>query len=657
MRAATRRRLVGGIHTLRRCRGCFGGSNVSLTRTLSTVASAAVLAGATLVAMPAMAVAAPIAPAASSAESCIPAGGGIGTGTPNAVDGQVNVYVGGDFNLVSGAELEGLLVVEGDATFGGAGLYNTGVVGVGSLLTPPPMSDMILVGGDMSVAEERRLDVGHIIGGGVRVGGVINAGPQAIETNGAARVEGVGKASALGDRAAVSGAIRSQSASYAAMPTTGTAAVEYGTLTLTGDGTANRQVFTLDGATAAKAGSLQYKNIDPESIVVINVVGDTARFAMSSMLHENGTVMDPMNVDKGAFGALTQRLLWNFPTASDVVIGGSAQFPGSVLVANPDSTTSVKVPGTNGRMWVAGNLTHDLGTGSEIHAFPFLDGDVFGCGPTEPEAPLAQLAQPSVEHAVCATDGKPSVPTVTLPTSDELSYVLTGRVAAGETVTVTATSLSATKIAPLAGWTLAADSLSATLTITLADRTCEEPVTPDTTVTPAAPTVTQAVCTEDSAASLPTLEVAVTEGIDYAVSGDLLAGSTAVVTATAKPGFALAPTTGWEATATGAQFLVVFDAVSCTTNPEQPGPKPGPEPTPKPGPEPSPTPGPTPKPGPTPTPAPVPAPHDAPAATTGLAVSGAGSLTAIGIGAAALLVLGMTVLVATRARRSQGAAE
>ena len=526
---------------------------MSLVRTLSKVASTAIIAGAALVAIPAAAVA---APAANNAESCIPEGGGIGNGNPNAVDGQANVYVGGNFTLTSGAELEGLLVVESNATFGGTGLYNAGVVGVGSLLTPPPMSDMILVGGDMAVTQGRQLDVGHAIGGGVRVGGKLTAAPNAIETNGAELASNVGKAAALGDRTALGGVIAQQSKAYAAMKTTGTATAEYGILTLKGDGSKNRQVFSLTAAEVAGASSLKYDNINSEAIVVVNVVGDVAKFNLTAMLKANGSPMDPMNIDKSAFGALTQRLLWNFPTAKDVVIGGTAQFPGSVLVADPASTTAVKVPGTNGRMWVAGNLVHDLGTGSEIHAFPFLDGDVFGCDPTPP---AVELAQPKVTQAACLPDGKVSAPKVELPTSGTLNYTHSGKVAAGETVTVTATSLNGNKIAALAGWTLAGDALSATIKITLADVACDQPVAP------VAPTVAQAVCTEDGSATAPTVTLAETAGVTYSVDGDVKAGSTVTVTATAEKGSFLTAAEGWtlsedKKTAT---FTVELKDVAC----------------------------------------------------------------------------------------------
>ncbi|GAA1327236.1 hypothetical protein GCM10020360_14060 [Nonlabens tegetincola] len=613
------------------------------------------LAGIALVAAPvAAAQAAPLAQATdggTTATSCLPAGGGIGTGTPHPVDGQANVYVGGNFHMRAGAELEGLLVVEGDAQFDTPApdvnrVYNLGVVGVGSLLTPPAMSDMLLVGGDLTVQAERELHVGHAIGGAVRVGGSISAADNAIQTSGGAVESGIGAAAAIGERAALGSVLSEQSARYGAMPATGTASTEWGTLTLTGDGTKNRQVFTLDGATVGSAKSLAYENIDPASSVIVNVTGPSAEFALTSVLSSKGGVLG-MNSE---FTDVAQRLLWNFPDASAVTIGSTAQFPGTVLVANPASTTTVQVPGTNGRMWVAGDLIHNL-AGAEFHALPFLDDEVFGCDPTptdptptdptptDPTDEERTLVAPTVTQAVCNADGTVTAPQLTLPQGSGLRYTTAGTVAAGAQVTVTAASIDDTKIAALAGWTLASDRLSATFVVTFNTVDCgqpgnpegpdesEEPETPDTQVAPVAPTVTQAACTAAGSASAPRVELAETAGIDYSIAGTIAAGNKVTVTATAKQGFTLMPAEGWESTDAGMRMTVTLTAASCTTLPEKPAPETTPTPT------------------------------HTPATPAALANSGAGSLPAIGLGAAALLALGALALFGARARRSRNTAE
>ncbi|NEE49665.1 choice-of-anchor A family protein, partial [Streptomyces sp. SID8455] len=71
---------------------------------------------------------------------------------------------------------------------------------------------------------------------------------------------------------------------------------------------------------------------------------------------------------------LRERLLWNFPDATDLTLTGPAQFQGSVLVGQPASTTTLSMSGTNGRFYTAGSLTHTSSGrsgGQEIHAYPF----------------------------------------------------------------------------------------------------------------------------------------------------------------------------------------------------------------------------------------------------------------------------------------------
>lgn len=308
---------------------------------------------------------------------CTPPMGGVATGNPLPVDQQANVYVGGDFTLLQGAELEGLLVVEGNATLGGSGLYNVGVVGVGSQIAPEKMSNMIVVGGELTVGPSRTVDVGHGLGGAVRVGGSILPAGQRFETNGAGVESGLGKSTALGSRTGVGALLQERSAEYAGYETTGGMAfADGGTLEFTGDGTTAMQVFNVPGDFLGMVGSLVFKNLNPEAIVVVNVLGDRAVTKLNSVLDaDTGLVLDMSSVK---FGAMSQRMVWNFPTATEVTLGEWAQLPGSVLVANPESTTTMKVPGTNGRMWVAGDLIQDR-VGSEFHAFPFLGDPKFGC--------------------------------------------------------------------------------------------------------------------------------------------------------------------------------------------------------------------------------------------------------------------------------------
>ncbi|MEB4616294.1 choice-of-anchor A family protein, partial [Leucobacter sp. M11] len=488
------------------------------------------------------------------------------------IDSNVNVYVGGDFTRTRGAESEGLLVVSGDARFptsrdGDA--YNIGVAGVGSRLSPPPMSDMLLVGGTLSVGGGVSLLVGHGIGGNVRVGGSISPdlkpsdGGQ-LQLSGGTLETGVGRAAALGEHAATGERLARISGNYADLPATGTAELAWGTLRLTGDGTSPRQVFELDGAALGTMDAIAFPGVPEDAVIILNVTGAVADVRLSSVLTPAGSVMDLANnpEDQAAFGNLTQRVLWNFTDARDVTVRGDAQFPGSVLVPAAGSKTTFAVPGMNGRVLVAGSLEQNR-EGSEIHAFPFVGERELSCVPDEPERETpASPVLPAVTQAVCAADGAVTAPVLTLAETAGISYTVAGEIAAGKTVTVTATAGKGHILSNAKGWSLSKDGSAASIEITFDAVDCEQPVTP---VAPVTPTVTQAVCAADGSVSAPEVSLAETAGISYEVAGEIAAGKTVTVTATVTTGHAMAAATGWTLAKDGltASTKISFDAVDC----------------------------------------------------------------------------------------------
>lgn len=121
----------------------------------------------------------------------------------------------------------------------------------------------------------------------------------------------------------------------------------------------------------------------------MNVTGSAVSLDFNALLTEAGSVMDPFS--DPTFVQIATHTLWNFPDATSVSIGGLAQFPGSILVPEAASHTEVSAPGTNGRMYVAGDLTH-TGDGSEMHNYPFLPDDDFTCqDPPRESGPLELL--------------------------------------------------------------------------------------------------------------------------------------------------------------------------------------------------------------------------------------------------------------------------
>jgi choice-of-anchor A domain-containing protein len=340
------------------------------------------------------------APTAAAEGDCPPGWEPVGPGPGDGFDSNVSIFSGGNFSVSGGAaEAEGLLVVGGDATFARTtpGTYNVGVVGVGSGISPPPGSDMLLVGGDISGNANTTIDVGHAIGGAVRLGGTVAAGTD-LQTSGGVVTENDPTATSAYDGFPT--LLQQKSTSYAALATTGTVNVTGFSVTLTGDGTSGTQVLEIPAASLGDGSvtrSLQFLGIPTDAAVIINVTGATAGLFFNALLTTGGAVMDPFTDPD--FPRIATHTLWNFPDATDVTIGGLAQLPGSILVPSAASTTTISSPGTNGRVYVNGDLVH-TGDGAEMHNYPFLPEDDFTCKPIP--TPTGSLA---VQKVVEDPDG------------------------------------------------------------------------------------------------------------------------------------------------------------------------------------------------------------------------------------------------------------
>lgn len=157
---------------------------------------------------------------------------------------------------------------------------------------------------------------------------------------------------------------------------TGTA-VNQGTQTLfTGDGTSALQVFNVDFDLTGPSGAQQgivFAGIPDGATILVNIVGANRTLNTYSGGIDDAT--DPLN-------AYRERLLWNIPDATTVNLNGTGQFQGSFLVGEQSSSTTVTLPGVNGRFFTTGSLTHTSaatgGGGQEFHAYPF-NGDLPDC--------------------------------------------------------------------------------------------------------------------------------------------------------------------------------------------------------------------------------------------------------------------------------------
>lgn len=160
-------------------------------------------------------------------------------------------------------------------------------------------------------------------------------------------------------------------------------------LTLTAPaGDASKLLFEVSAADLQGAGqrTLYLDRAVLTTPTIIKVVGEgVAKVALNDVYFTGPTGAVPPWSDD--FGAISQNILWNFPQATQVDLAGYAQYPGSVLVENPHSTTTFAAPGLNGRVWVAGDLVQNY-AGSEFHNFPLKWVPELGCeDPATPPTP------------------------------------------------------------------------------------------------------------------------------------------------------------------------------------------------------------------------------------------------------------------------------
>ncbi|MEV7670622.1 choice-of-anchor A family protein [Streptomyces sp. NPDC088752] len=326
-------------------------------------------------------------------------------------DNNINIFVGGDFLVrEAAAEAEGKVVVLGgfdmNKRVGASAVYNVGIVGAGSRVPPVNGTDFLTVGEDVTVAAGQRLLTEEgAVSGVTRYGGALSGTviPDPVQDDDAA-VPYLSLRDQLTDAsqcyAYVGGAHRA---------TTGTA-VNSGSETLfTGDGASTLQVFDVDFDMESTSGgqqNIRFEGVPAGATVLVNVYG--ADRTVDTYINQlpNG---------------LRERVLWNFPDATAVTFEGTAQFAGSVLIGNQASTATVTMPGTNGRFFTTGNLTHASettgGGGQEMHAYPF-NGDLPSCaGPTPTPTPTEPTPTPT-DPTPTPTDPTPT-PTDPTPTPTE----------------------------------------------------------------------------------------------------------------------------------------------------------------------------------------------------------------------------------------------
>ncbi|MEY9895287.1 choice-of-anchor A domain-containing protein [Catenulispora sp. MAP5-51] len=325
-------------------------------------------------------------------------------------DAAINIFAGADFSVTGrAAEAEGKIVVLRDfrEDKNGGGIFNAGVVGVGSRVPPPDGADFLTVGRNVDIVDGNRLQVGGndsktTAYGNLRFAGTLSGQVEVVPAG-----ESIHDADATGQYSSLRGYIEDRSECAATATATGSVTVDGPQVTFTGDGTSLLQVFDVPGDIGGdRAADMVFTGIPAGATVLVNMTGTTPTVNTNT---GSGLAGDPTT-------DLRPRLMWNFPNATTAEIKGGAQFQGSILGGNPSGTVTISAPGQNGRVYVAGNLVlTNSSAGAEIHAYPF-DGVLPECG-SSPNSSSSTSTTPSTEPTTTAPTS--TEPTTTAPTTTE----------------------------------------------------------------------------------------------------------------------------------------------------------------------------------------------------------------------------------------------
>jgi choice-of-anchor A domain-containing protein/LPXTG-motif cell wall-anchored protein len=360
-------------------------------------------------------------------------------------DATINVFTGGNYTVNGrAAEAEGKIVALGNLTVDkdGGGIYNMGVVGVGSRVVPPNGSDFVTTGGNVDAVTGNSILIGGSDSHGPAFGNLRHAG----SVTGTVSIDPTGESIQDPNAAApyqdVLTQIEEVSDCVGRATATGTVDITNSEATFTGDGTSLKQVFNVTQNLASPSGGqigLVFNNIPAGATVVVNMLGDSPVINTYTGTGQPGDQTTDMR----------SKLMYNFPTATSAQILGSAQFQGSVLAGNPGGTTTIAQAGMNGRVYLAGNLIHTGTGGYEIHSYPF-DGDLPDCRVTPSPSPTSPTPSPTPTSPT-PTSPTPTSPTPTSPTPTSptpTSPTPTSPVPTSPTATRTSPSASSSSSGP-----------------------------------------------------------------------------------------------------------------------------------------------------------------------------------------------------------------
>lgn len=306
-------------------------------------------------------------------------------------DSAISTLIGGDWTIGNGAtEAEGLTVVLGSLNMNKTnGNFFTGHVGVGSWVIPSNNDDALIVGGDVTFNTNDDMFYGGF-----------GTGPVSYPMNVVYRGSKTQTGSFTGDFFDNSVGMTGQEiqnagldiSSYQSILTAaegrsrcwnGLPNATNGTFTDLGGGSytfastdnaAGLYVFNIAGDIDPGFGAtVNFNNFPANATILINMLDATPTLRIGTFVINGTTMVAGDHTDQ----PVAERILWNFPNATDIQLLGASQFWGSIFAPTADMNVETS---TNGRILVGGNVTQGTtgGFGLEFHNYPF-NGSLPGC--------------------------------------------------------------------------------------------------------------------------------------------------------------------------------------------------------------------------------------------------------------------------------------
>jgi len=322
-------------------------------------------------------------------------------------DDSVAVFVGGNYDGINGAEVEGNMVVLGDLRVRNNGPANFVSVGAGTHVVPNNGGDCIVVGGDLSAGSRNIQVFNQALSMNCDIvykGNAASIGRW--KTNGDVKHEPNYDMSRYEETKAT---LYKKSQYWKTLPSTGT--MDYkpwgeGQTSYLCNNKDEIQVFNIQPHQRnwlKSVDTIKFGDDCEGKTILINVQGTGSVDAKAAAMH----FKNKKGYGKNGFPTcMTESILWNFPDAADVNIGAgrSSEWHGSVLVGGNLKLTTT---GQSGRTMVLGNLVQNKG-GSEFHSYQYNPpmslpdpSDLCVDGDKENDAlPLGAMTSPPTDEVV-----------------------------------------------------------------------------------------------------------------------------------------------------------------------------------------------------------------------------------------------------------------